>query len=259
VRIEELSEVADLRALVQLFLDVWGTSGEPPLNPDMLRAMAHSGSYIVGIRGEGRLVGGAVGWLGRSPSGEPIVHSHILGVRPGSDTRGLGFAIKQHQRSWCLQRRVHTMEWTYDPLVRRNAYFNLCKLGADVGEYLVDFYGSMRDGINVGDESDRILVRWHLDSSKARAAAEGLTHVLEAEGLPAMLIDDGGEPRIAHLPAPATCTVPDDVVQIRRTDPALARRWRHALRETLGAHVMAGGAVRGVTRDGRYVLDPGAN
>ena len=77
----------------------------------------------------------------------------------------MGFALKLHQRAWCLDRGITLMEWTYDPLVARNAYFNLSKLGATVAEYLPDFYGVMGDGINRFDESDRILVHWPLEDA----------------------------------------------------------------------------------------------
>jgi predicted GNAT superfamily acetyltransferase len=245
--IEELTELEEMRELVQLFLDIWERSTEPPLNSDVLRALSHAGNYIAGSRSEGRLIGGIVGWLGMHPRGELLLHSHILGVLPTSEARGLGFALKQHQRGWCLERGVHTMEWTFDPLIRRNAYFNLNKLGAGAAEYLVDFYGPMNDGINTRDQSDRILVRWHLD---APTAAD-----VDAAGARAMLrIGDGGEPLIEPAAPPATCTVPDEIVEIRHTRPDLARRWREALRGTLGAHLIAGGRLEGVTRDGVYVL-----
>src|SRR5664279_2293440 len=49
-------------------------------------------------------------------------------------------------------------------LVARNAAFNVRRLGASLEEYLVDFYGQMTDGVNAGQGSDRILVRWHLNA-----------------------------------------------------------------------------------------------
>ena len=63
--------------------------------------------------------------------------------------------------------------WTYDPLIRRNAYFNLAKLGARPVEYLPNFYGAMDDAINGGTETDRMLVRWELRSDLAVAACAG--------------------------------------------------------------------------------------
>ena len=237
MNIEELHELEDLRELQDLFLKVWERSTEPPLNSDVMRALSHAGNHVAGVRGgDGRLVAGIVGWLGMYPDRDLLLHSHILGVLPGSDSHGLGFALKQHQRAWCLARGIKTVEWTFDPLVRRNASFNLRKLGADAAEYLVDFYGPMLDRINAGVESDRILVRWHLESDKAVAAAVGRPHEVEVTA------------------ASVLCEVPEDIVGIRATDPELAGRWRREVRDKLGAHLMAGGRVEGFTRDGAYVL-----
>src|SRR5206468_9447310 len=155
----------------------------PPVGSDTLRALAHSGNYVAGAFIEGRLIGGLVGWLGGTPPHELHMHSHILGVLPGNETRGLGFELKQHQRGWCLGRGVNVMEWTTDPLVRRNAHFNLTKLGAEAPDYLVNVYGQMRDGINAGEESDRLLIRWHLDSERAEAAAAGKLREVDVERL----------------------------------------------------------------------------
>ena len=69
-----------------------------------------------------------------------------------------------------LRRGVAVIAWTYDPLISRNAYFNLAKLGARPAEYLRNFYGTMDDAINGGTETDRMLVRWELRSDLAAAA-----------------------------------------------------------------------------------------
>jgi len=258
--IVELSELADLRELSDLFAGVWGRPVEPPINSDILRALAHSGNYIAGTRSEGRIIGGIVGWLGGHPPNHLHMHSHILGVLPGTEARGLGFALKQHQRVWCLERGVGAVEWTFDPLVRRNAYFNLTKLGAEAARYLVDFYGPMDDGINAGDESDRILIRWELMSEKARRAAEGtpVQAPVDASATPVLSVGDDGEPVSGELLGRwALVQVPDDIVSVRRHDPELARSWRHAVRAALGNAMSAGYRVTAVTRDGRYVLDSG--
>ena len=68
--------------------------------------------------------------------------------------------MKLHQRAWAADHGLAWVTWTFDPLVRRNAWFNIGVLGAEVHEYLVDFYGPIDDSINAGDESDRLLVAW---------------------------------------------------------------------------------------------------
>jgi predicted GNAT superfamily acetyltransferase len=262
--ISELTELDDLRALVRLFADVWERPDEPPVDSDVLMALVLSGNYVSGAHQEGRLVGGLIGWLGGPPSDHLHLHSHILGVVPDSQVRGLGFELKQHQRTWCLDRGVKVIEWTFDPLVRRNAYFNLNKLGADAGVYLVNVYGEMADGINAGEESDRILIEWRLDSPKAVAAATGRATDPSADDLQqqsagALLsIGEGGEPVPGSSTARSVmCEVPDDIVGMRRSNPQLARAWRTAVRKALTSAFDAGYRIQGVTRTGGYILDGG--
>jgi len=267
VEITELSELEDLRQLADLFAAVWGRPGEPPISSDILKALAHSGNYVSGAFSEGHLIGGLVGWLGGLPPhsshGEKLhMHSHILGVLPGSEARGLGFELKQHQRRWCLARDVKVIEWTTDPLIRRNAYFNLTKLGAEAPQYLVDFYGEMRDGINAGDESDRLLIRWRLDSRRAEAAAAGQLEELDVDKLRSwgsnaiVTVGSRGEPVVEPSSARVLlCQVPDDIVALRRENPGLAREWRAAMRGALGAVLGRGYEISGATRSGWYVLE----
>jgi predicted GNAT superfamily acetyltransferase len=260
--IAELDALDDLRELERLFTLVWGRDGNPPINSDILTALAHSRNYLAGARDGSRLVGGLVGWLGGRPPNELLLHSHILGVLPDHQASGLGFDLKQHQRQWCLARGVNVVEWTTDPLVRRNAYFNLTKLGAAAPEYLVNVYGEMTDGINVGEESDRLLIRWQLGSAAAVSAAAGKAQELDVadmirDGKSVVLsVGTGGEP-VARPSSNAVilCQVPDDIVALRRTDPALARAWRLAVRAALGDALAAGYRVSGATKSGWYVLE----
>jgi predicted GNAT superfamily acetyltransferase len=255
--IRELTELAELREVAELFAEVWARPGEPPISSDVLRAMSHSGNYIAGAGAGGRLIGGIAGWIGMHEPGGLHVHSHILGVLPGDEAKGLGFALKQHQRTWCLERGIDAVEWTFDPLVRRNAYFNFTKLGAEAAHYLVDFYGQMADGINAGDESDRILIRWDLRSEKATAAAAGRAAAPElADEMPrALAIARSGEPEMHDFDAAAIrVQVPEDIVAIRRSDSALAQRWRHAVRHVLGGALARDYRITAATRDGWYVL-----
>lgn len=260
--ISELSELDDLRRLARLLADIWGRDGEPPISSDTLRALSISGNYVAGAHVGDRLVGGLVGWFGGSPPHGLHLHSHILGVVEDSQVRGLGFELKQHQRHWCLDRGVKVAEWTFDPLVRRNAYFNLGKLGAQARRYLVDFYGAMADGINAGDESDRLLVNWQLDSVEADAAASGKAQSMDVQELtgkgaaPVLSVGDEERPE-PHTSSASIllCQVPADIVEIRRSNPKLAHLWRISVRSAM-THAFDGGyRVSGVTRSGWYVLE----
>lgn len=260
VDIRELSDVADLGSLAELFAVVWGRAGDAPIGSDVLKALANSGNYVTGAFDDDRLIGGLVGWFGGAPPHELHLHSHILGVLTGSDARGVGFDLKQHQRRWSLARQVKVIEWTTDPLVRRNVYFNLAKLGARAPEYLVNVYGAMRDGINAGEESDRLLIRWQLDSPEAENAAAGRPPELAVEGDAVLTAGPAGEPVFkASSGRRLLCHLPDDIVELRRAQPAIAREWRMTVRRVLRDALDAGYVIKGATRSGSYVLESAAH
>jgi predicted GNAT superfamily acetyltransferase len=187
---------------------------------------------------------------------------YILGVAADSQVRGLGFELKQHQRDWCLERGIEVVEWTTDPLVRRNAYFNLGKLGAQAPEYLVNFYGVMADSLNAGEESDRVLISWRLNSPQAVAAAAGHAaepdvNSLRREGAGDILsVGPSGEPVSTASDARVLlCEVPEDIVALRHSMPMSARSWRLAVRRGLGDAFAAGYQITAATRTGHYILE----
>ncbi|SEM29938.1 GNAT family N-acetyltransferase [Streptacidiphilus jiangxiensis] len=261
VTITELHEPDGIREACRLLDRVWRPEPTNPLiTPDLLRVFAHSGSYVVGVHRDGRMVGACLGFLAATG-----LHSHIAGVESGLRSRNVGFAVKLHQRAWALARGITTVTWTYDPLISRNAYFNLTKLGALPDEYLTDFYGPMNDELNAGAETDRLLVRWDLAGERAIHATAGLrpaaahlaaTHLDTPGAVVALDAKPDGLPVVGRCDgSPALVRIPPDIEELRRSDPATARAWRHALREVLGGLMAEGRAVTEFTRDGWYVID----
>lgn len=262
LEIRELARLGELRDVLDIFNEIWGREEIPPLTVEVLRALTHAGNYVSGGFVGGRLESGLVGFFGRDEDGHFHLHSHILGVRPDSQLRGIGFALKQHQRSWALARDIEAIEWTFDPLVRRNAYFNICKLGADVAAFHVDFYGVMGDSINGDGASDRVLARWNLRSERAQRAAAGVDDEPDVDALlrsgraSVALREDGeGAPEVLSDSGEVVlCQVPKDIVALRRDRPAVAEAWREGLRATLGQALAQGRRTLGMTRSGWYVL-----
>ncbi|HSA53760.1 MAG TPA: GNAT family N-acetyltransferase, partial [Yinghuangia sp.] len=163
--IRELHELHEFADVYALFDRVWQPEpGEAPVIVEQMHALAHTGNYVVGAYQNGRMVGASVAFLGM-PIGE-VLHSHVTAT---DVRRGVGFALKRHQREWALARGLSRITWTYDPLVRRNTYFNIAKLGARPEGYRVNFYGKIDDVINGGDETDRLLMDWRLDGPEAIA------------------------------------------------------------------------------------------
>ena len=174
VVVRELTSLDELEAMIELFDEIWEPdTGNSSLRLDLARAMSKAGNYASGAYDSvtGEMLGACTGFFG--PPAHAELHSHIAGVREAGLGRSVGFALKVHQRAWCLRQGVRVIAWTYDPLIRRNAYFNLVKLGALPAEYLRNFYGAMDDAINAGTETDRLLVRWDLLSGLAADASAG--------------------------------------------------------------------------------------
>ena len=220
--IRRLDTPAAVAAASELFREVWRTDA-PPIPPNLARAIDHAGGYAYAAYDDDAMLAASVAFLGSDDDG-PHLYSHITGVAPAARGQGLGRALKLHQRDWCLDRGLARIVWTFDPLVRRNAAFNVTVLGALPVRYYADFYGPMDDGINRGDETDRLLVDWRLTAPHPEPGAET-----------------------------RTVAVPDDVEALRRSDPGAALAWRHRVRAELGGALADGWRVVAFGPEG-YVL-----
>ncbi|MCD5354662.1 hypothetical protein [Kineosporia mesophila] len=153
VGLTEMSQVEDL------FVSIGG-GDRLPATIDLMSAPSKAGHYVTGAFPGTVLAGAGIGFF-HAPA-EAGRHSHIAGVAGTPAGRGAGHALKMRQRDWAPARGVTESTWTFDPLIGRNAYFDLARLGARAVEYLPDFYGPMGDDINGTDASDRLRVRWDL-------------------------------------------------------------------------------------------------
>jgi predicted GNAT superfamily acetyltransferase len=261
VTVANVDESPGLTEVAHLFDSVWAGASYMPAT--FLRALAHSGNYVAAAHSENAPVGALVGFLGTHGKGVAL-HSHMLAVLPDLQNRSIGYALKLHQRAWALERGIETITWTFDPLIGRNAYFNVSRLGAEVCQYLVNFYGVMADSINARDESDRVLAEWLLASDRVIQMSE-MTEVREGGsfyegvvanmGTPILVAGVNGEPVMAPSSDDVlVCTVPPDIAALRRENAELARAWRLALRRMLGGTIRAGYRVVAFDKAGSYIL-----
>ncbi|WP_336213319.1 GNAT family N-acetyltransferase [Nonomuraea sp. LPB2021202275-12-8] len=244
VVIRELRETAEFQQAFTLFDDIWHPEpSNVPVPLELMIAFSHAGGYVAGAFVGDSLVGASVGFL----AADRTLHSHVTGAMLG---RGVGYALKLHQRTWCLRRGLERITWTFDPLVRRNARFNLVKLGARPEAYLESFYGPMADAINEGDDSDRLLAVWHL--AEPPGGERGVPPH------PRVLGTAGERPVVAPAIGPMVLVAtPRDIETLRREDPEAARAWRLAVREVLGGLLAQGARVTGFTDTGDYVVNRG--
>ena len=248
VHLDMLHSDEQVDAATRLLWRVWNakTPAERSavIDRTLLRTLCHTQNYVVGAYREDRLIGCTVGFFGsRSPARSPnSLYSFISGVDQAQSNRGIGYAMKRHQRTWALERGIEMITWTFDPLVARNVYFNLCKLGADVVAYKPDFYGRLDDGLNTNQKTDRLLVEWDLRDSWVEQA---------------MLDEHGGAKRFATLlPEAELISIPKDIGMLRETDPEFARRESEAARDRFRSLMADGYRVAGMSRVREYVLLP---
>lgn len=233
--------LADMHSLLTVANEVWGPPAGDMVSADFLMALAHTGGYaaVAEIPGAETPIGASFGFLARH-QGELVLHSHITGVRPDHQHLGIGFILKQHQRSWALEHDLRVITWTFDPLVRRNGWFNLHRLGATADNYFVNFYGPLGDSINGTDETDRLLARWDLTSDRTAAARKNSLAPIEPK------------------PGDRLVSTPEDIIALRHSDPENAQKWRlHLRRELEGAFTHQ--QIIGLTAAGDFVLRPRAN
>ena len=159
--IRELLSISDQNLGLDLFDAIWPIPGggrEIPEN--LMQAFVHNGSYFVGAFSGNEILGATFGFIGIN--GGTHLHSHMSAVVPNHRDLGIGALMKKHQFNWALERKIPFISWTFDPLVKRNARFNISKLGVEISDYFQDFYGPMTDLVNAGDASDRLMVKWQV-------------------------------------------------------------------------------------------------
>lgn len=244
-----LQTVEHLDAAAELLWTVWGARDSSERNEViskvLLRTLGHAGNYVAGVfDADGEIIGCTVGILGLSAEdgASAHLHSYIAGVADAKSNHGVGYAMKRHQRRWALERDLATIRWTFDPMATRNAYFNLCKLGATVDSYKPDFYGRMDDGVNTNQITDRLLVSWDLRDPWVEQA---------------MGDDQRGARRYAEVtPGAELISIPADVNELRGMDPQVASKKRIAVRDRFLGLMTQGYRVAGVSESREYVLVP---
>jgi predicted GNAT superfamily acetyltransferase len=257
LNIRILDGVTEQNAARYIFDLVWPSEDGTQITSNLLQALTHNGAYVSGAFIEGEIVAAAFAFPGVDEHGHHHLHSHMAAVKPEFRDRSIGSAIKWHQRDWALDHGYPRITWTFDPLVRRNAKLNLVKLGARAFEYFPDFYGDLPDALNAGDPTDRAIARWDLESRRVVEASENrFTKIFSVE-IPVALQNIAGEPVETVIEDGAhevLCFVPDDIIDIRATDPARALRWRLALRNQIEPRLDSGWRIEGFTTDGAYFL-----
>jgi predicted GNAT superfamily acetyltransferase len=172
IEVRKIVTIPDMEACVQLQQAVWQFR-DLDIIPRRMFAVANAvGGQVLGAWTGDKLIGYSLAIPGLRDS-RPYFHSHMLAVAPEYRNRGVGKMLKLAQREDALARGIDLIEWTFDPLEVKNAFFNIEKLGAIVRRYTPDFYGASTSPLHGNLPTDRLHAEWWLRAERVRALVAG--------------------------------------------------------------------------------------
>jgi predicted GNAT superfamily acetyltransferase len=238
VSVEVCATLPEMRECVSLQRRIWNDPDEDLIPATMLIVAHKVGGQVLLAREDGRPVGFALA-IPAFHGELRYLHSHIAGVLPGYQNRGLGQRIKTRQRELALAAGITLMEWTFDPMAVRNAYFNIVKMGAVIDRFCPNLYGVTASPLHGGLPTDRRVASWWMSSPRTESILAGQPPVVAPDAL-----------RIE---------VPAEIEQWKLSDPARAVEVQSMLRQQFRENFANGFQVIGFRMDegkGIYLLEP---
>lgn len=230
-----IEELRDLEQATDLEISIWGLDPRDAAPINLMHVLSYNGGLVLAAYDANHLVGISLAFPARLPDHRVILWSHMTGVHRDYQGQNIGFELKLRQREWALDNGYDQIGWTFDPLQRGNANFNLHRLGAVANVYHENFYGVMQDEINQGGmPSDRVEALWNIRDLHVEARLAGNFADQPSPDIHYMLRDQS-----SPILSPMDDTLPEILVQIPHNLaklPNFAARlaWRLALREALG-------------------------
>ena len=232
---EEFTEAVDLQRTV------WGFADLELLPVRLFVVASKVGGQVLGAYDGARMIGFclAIPGIKHRPDGNNVsyLHSHMLGVLPEYNNRGVGRLLKLRQRELAIDAGIDLVQWTFDPLEVKNAFFNIERLGAIARRYVENQYGTTTSFLHGGLPTDRLVAEWRLRSARAASVVAG-------SGRPASDIE-------------VRVSVPADIAEVRKSDPKRAREIQQRASAAFRDAFSRGLAVVGFERSpeaGTYLL-----
>lgn len=235
-------DIEEFEACVRVERAVWQSADVDVVPIPLFVVASHTGGQVLGAFEGPNLVGftmAVAGWRER----KPLLHSHMTAVLDGYRNRGVGRGLKLFQREDALARGIELVEWTFDPLVTRNAYFNFMRLGAVAKRYLPNAYGITTSPLHGSLPTDRLVAEWHLSSQRVRDLLAGKA----AKAKPSK--------RAVRI------TIPAGIDELRTSDPARASAYQALMRQLFQDRFAKGYVATAIepSEGGMdYIFEPGS-
>jgi predicted GNAT superfamily acetyltransferase len=229
ILVRALTRQPEFEGAVQLQKEIWGFNDIELLPVRLFIVATKVGGQAFGAFDGNRMVGFCLAIPGLKLGGGFYLHSHMLGVSQEYRDGGVGRQLKLRQREDAIQRGIELVEWTFDPLEIKNAYFNMERLGAIVRRYVRNQYGTTTSHLHGGLPTDRCVAEWWVGSPRVKA------------------IINGGQP-VERPQTVERISVPAEIAVMRRDDPKRARHLQQEVSRRFEKYFGRGLAVVGVEK-----------
>ncbi len=237
IEIRQLKQHSEFAEAVHLQKEIWGFQDVELLPLRLFVVASKIGGQVLGGFNGGQMVAFCLCIPGLKGGAKAYLHSHMLGVLPAYRNTGLGRQMKWKQREFALAEGIDLIEWTFDPLEIKNAFFNIERLGAIVRRYVHNQYGTTTSHLHGGLPTDRLTAEWWIASSRVQAAHAGCT--------------------LKRNPIQERIEVPSNIDDLRQHDRQRAREIQAHIAQRFDAQFRAKLAVIGFERStdtGTYLL-----
>ena len=234
--------IEEFEACVLIEREVWKSSDIDVVPIPLFVVASETGGQVLGAFYGADLVGftlAIAGWRAR----KPFLHSHMTAVLDGHRDHGVGRRLKLYQRKDALARGISLVEWTFDPLVTKNAYFNFMRLGAIARRFLPNAYGITTSPLHGSLPTDRLVAEWHLRSDRVLHTLAGKREIVPPSKKAVRI------------------TIPANLEELRSSDVTRARQIQAKVREEFLKWLGRGYAATSVMpRKGGmdYILEAGS-
>jgi predicted GNAT superfamily acetyltransferase len=238
IALRQLFQLDEFEEVLRLQKVIWGFADVELLPLRFLVVVSKVGGHVFGAFDGDAMIAFCFAIPGIKPGGIPYLHSHMLGVLEGYRDLGIGRQLKLRQREDAIARGIQLIEWTFDPLEVKNAFFNIERLGAIVRRYNENQYGLTASPLHGGLPTDRCYAEWWIQSPRVETVLSGAKPAASPQL------------RIAY---------PADIAAIRATDSARARDIQRENAERFKSAFAQGLAVTRFERsdaEGAYLLEP---
>jgi predicted GNAT superfamily acetyltransferase len=137
------------------------------------KGLSLKGAYV-----EDKLIGADLCVVGLN-NNLPIFVSQSLSIDPEYRGKSIALLLRKRQLEEAEDRGITEIHWPFDPLRANNAWLYFSKLGVEIIDYKVDYFGHTDFGLQAGFPTDRLWVKLRKPTSVCNDSKTNKYEVVE--------------------------------------------------------------------------------